>query len=194
MFSPRRLFLTAAAVRVPGSLDPQPNPAGPFLLLPFLAGFRSWGCDPRPVARALAEVGGVRARQGKGSGRLRALPCAGFPDAEGICARRRPPAVGFSSASGSVGTEVSTVCAFVAGGADVGHGSAAHTKASQVIGEASGLAPRPPPPDGHGSFVGPAWDLLAQNRFLGRFGISGVTPDAFVRADEPRSFGTRHPR
>lgn len=49
------------------------------------------------------------------------------PDTRGITA------VAFSSESENISIEVSAVCAFIAGGADLGRNSAAHTKACQVI-------------------------------------------------------------
>lgn len=41
----------------------------------------------------------------------------------------RTSAVGFGSESENMSVEVSAVCAFILGGADLGHDSAAHTKA-----------------------------------------------------------------
>lgn len=65
---------------------------------------------------------------------MRALLSTVFPDAKGIFVSAvRTPALGFSSEPENISIEVSAVCAFVRGGADLGHDSAAHTKASQVI-------------------------------------------------------------
>lgn len=91
-------------------------------------------CDLVLALRALAEVGDIYTRKRKGSGRVRALLCTVFPDAKGIFVYAvRTPAAGFSSESENIGIEVSAVCAFIIGGADLGHDLAAHTKASQVI-------------------------------------------------------------
>lgn len=86
------------------------------------------------MLRALAEVGDIYTRKREGNGQLQALLCTVFPDAKGIFLYAgRTPAVGFSSESENISIEVSVVCAFIIGGADLGHDSAAHTKASQVV-------------------------------------------------------------
>lgn len=107
---------------------------------------------------------------------MHALLCAVFPDAKGIFAHAvRTPAVRFSSESENISIEVSVVCAFIIGGADLGHGSAAHAKASQVIWEASGYPTRPLPPGARRSFVGPVSYLLARYGCLGHSGLSSDT-------------------
>lgn len=95
-----------------------------------------------------------------------------------VCAVR-DSSVGCSSENTSI--EVSVVCAFIAGGADLGHeGFLSHLRSVRMT-------------DGHRSFAGPVLYLLAHNGYLGCSGVSGMTPHALVQADEPSSLGTLHP-